>query len=149
MKTKLFSAILLLVFCLMFSGCTASDSVTPSPSASSEYTISRFSVEYDIEDGTHKVIRVNFENSEVTVKYFSSDETAESSEYYAHSDELSEFLEETVIPSIEKSDSEYNNDDEKITWVVRITTEDDTLVDEGFEGDGYPEYWQNLLKYFD
>lgn len=140
MRKSLLTLLLILILCIH--GCDFDKEIADV----SEDQIKTLTVEYNLENGTHRRVRIDFENGEKTVKDYFPDGEKEKAFKLIGQDKISFFLAEIVIPEINGSRESYEGDAEKIVWVVSIDIGSKCIIDEGIGQSSYPDYWDELLE---
>ncbi|MBE6985157.1 MAG: hypothetical protein E7434_06065 [Ruminococcaceae bacterium] len=128
---KIVYLLLILTFCL--TGCEAKKQ---------EETILRLTIDYETDDCVHHNIKVNFENNTI--------ETSNATQELSNRQELLDYLESKVLPSIRSNKTDAESEDTlRVSWRIKIVTDHGSAIDNGSTPDTLPSYWQPLLNLLD
>ena len=132
-------AAVLMITLLLLAGCASGAQV-------SYGQIQSVTVSFELPDGLYRSVTVDVERSIHVVTDFDGGIAAQRELPFERTRELTQYLQANVLPAITEGKGQGSAEEKLILWEVKVFTDTGSYIEKGFEGDGFPSYWEELLK---
>lgn len=134
--------IIVLFVSLIMQGCSKKTSID-------ETQIREIEILYEQTTDIYNKVNIDFENGTKTTKVY-GDKEQENEEIFTFDNAFKLFIKDNILTDdVAEKQQDKNSDTMKLMWSIRIWVGEEHYDIEGFEGEEYPVYWNELLEYME